>query len=325
MADPITWGLINLVRKGIKGVQTTLDGVSDKVSGLPDSLDADFTEVKSLINDTKQDIEVKLESLDQAINNVQILTSNTNSMVNDLLYDKNSSEWITDLETSGKASVTYSTPERMEYLFSLNSAVTNTKIDTLLFEYGLTNNLNVGLFYQALLGNVSGVTWSELTTFDSVCKNSSAFKKICDTNRSITLIKNNGSAFSTMANNYAFTESIIQASATALNTLKTNNLRVLRSRGYTGTEINKIAWVDHIEGTSNGNFDARWEWSYRTMDGQTHTGQTIGEGYNDSYGSYKSLTIQRFVNLVQVTSLKVSGGFSGDGTAYAYIYGTNVK
>lgn len=27
MADPITWGLINLVRKGIKGVQTTLDGL----------------------------------------------------------------------------------------------------------------------------------------------------------------------------------------------------------------------------------------------------------------------------------------------------------
>lgn len=27
MADPITWGLINLVKKGIKGVQTTLDGL----------------------------------------------------------------------------------------------------------------------------------------------------------------------------------------------------------------------------------------------------------------------------------------------------------
>lgn len=56
MADPITWGLINLVRKGIKSVQTTLDGVSDKVSGLPDSLDADFTEVKEAIADVKSDV-----------------------------------------------------------------------------------------------------------------------------------------------------------------------------------------------------------------------------------------------------------------------------
>lgn len=56
MADPITWGLINLVKKGIKSVQTTLDGVSDKVSGLPDSLDADFTEVKNAISEVKTDV-----------------------------------------------------------------------------------------------------------------------------------------------------------------------------------------------------------------------------------------------------------------------------
>lgn len=56
MADPITWGLINLVKKGVKGVQTTLDGVSDKVSSLPDSLDTDFTEVKEAIVDVKVDV-----------------------------------------------------------------------------------------------------------------------------------------------------------------------------------------------------------------------------------------------------------------------------
>lgn len=56
MADPITWGLLNLIKKRVKGVQTTLDGVSDKVSGLPDSLDADFTEVKEAIADVKVDV-----------------------------------------------------------------------------------------------------------------------------------------------------------------------------------------------------------------------------------------------------------------------------
>lgn len=56
MADPITWGLLNLIKKRVKGVQTTLDGVSDKVSSLPDSLDADFTEVKEAIADVKVDV-----------------------------------------------------------------------------------------------------------------------------------------------------------------------------------------------------------------------------------------------------------------------------
>lgn len=56
MADPITWGLINLVRKGIKGVQTAIDGVGDTVSELPASLETDFTEVKNEISGVKEDV-----------------------------------------------------------------------------------------------------------------------------------------------------------------------------------------------------------------------------------------------------------------------------
>lgn len=55
MADPITWGLINLVRKGIKSVQTAIDSVGDTVDGLPASLGTDFTEVKNAISDVKMD------------------------------------------------------------------------------------------------------------------------------------------------------------------------------------------------------------------------------------------------------------------------------
>lgn len=321
MADPITWGLLNLIKKRVKGVQTTLDGVSDKVSGLPDSLDADFTEVKSLISDTKEGIEVKLESLDQAINNIQILTSNTNSMVNDLLYDKNSAEWITDLETSGKSSVTYSTPDRMEYLFSLNSAVTNTKIDTLLFEYGLTNNLNVGLFYQALLGNVSGVTWSELTTFDSVCKNSAAFKKICNTNRAITLARNNNTAFNTMADNYSYTEAIIAGSSVAVNVMSKTTTEARYTSSTPSTVINKKCWLSQITGTQNSGFAVEWNWRYTTLDGLTHDG--VSQGKSSNYGGQSiTLTVNKFINKLEIISVSVKGSTS---SAYAPIIGTNVK
>lgn len=72
MADPITWGLINLVKKGVKGVQTTLDAVSDKVSGLPDSLDTDFTEVKNAISDVKTDTGTNLpQKMDAGITQVR--------------------------------------------------------------------------------------------------------------------------------------------------------------------------------------------------------------------------------------------------------------
>ena len=77
MADPITWGLINLVKKGVKGVQTTLDGVSDKVSGLPDSLDADFTEVKEAIADVKVDV----ENVNTAVGGVKEDTSSIKSSI----------------------------------------------------------------------------------------------------------------------------------------------------------------------------------------------------------------------------------------------------
>ena len=75
MADPITWGLINLVRKGIKSVQTAIDGVGDTVNNLPSSLETDFTEVKNAIAGVKTDV----GNVNTAVGNVNTAVSGVKS------------------------------------------------------------------------------------------------------------------------------------------------------------------------------------------------------------------------------------------------------
>ena len=93
MADPITWGLINLVKKGVKGVQTTLDGVSDKVSGLPDSLSADFTQVKQAIADVKTDVggvNTAVSNVNTAVSGVKTDVGSVNTAVSSVKEDTTS-------------------------------------------------------------------------------------------------------------------------------------------------------------------------------------------------------------------------------------------
>ena len=150
MADPITWGLINLVKKGVKGVQTTLDGVSDKVSGLPDSLDADFTDVKNAIDGVKTDTELiysSMQSLMLILNSLKAIGSETNAIVKDIYEGVQINEWIADLKQSGLQSTTYNTPERMNFLISYESAVLNTDVDDYLIKYVVENNKNSWTVY----------------------------------------------------------------------------------------------------------------------------------------------------------------------------------
>lgn len=271
------------------------------------------------------ELKVAVDAFGQTLNEVQRYANETNIVVKDIYNGTNAIDWISDLKTAGKSSVTYGNKERMEFLLTYSDAVNNTEINQYIFDYGIENNLNIGLFYQVLLGNEPGVTWESLTTFDAVCKNELAFKKVCDKTPAITLAKNNKTSFHTMAINYNYTESIITSSTVALGVLSKETKTVKHPQGYTGIELNEIAWVDKINVPAYGSFDARWTWKYKTIDDSTHTGECISAGYKSTYGSHKDLEIRRFVKLLEIQKLEVNDKFSYDKEADADIYGANIK
>lgn len=139
MADPITWGLINLVKKGVKGVQTTLDGVSDKVSGLPDSLSADFTQVKQAIADVKTDVggvNTAVSNVNTAVSGVKTDVGSVNTAVSSVKEDTTSIKDTVDTSTLLSADSVVKSVQRGVFSGSILLGYTNpttatvTKIST---------------------------------------------------------------------------------------------------------------------------------------------------------------------------------------------------
>lgn len=67
MADPITWGLINLVKKGVKGVQTTLDGVKNSVDTLPEDVQTKLDAFEVTIDELKKNVEDTLSDVQETV------------------------------------------------------------------------------------------------------------------------------------------------------------------------------------------------------------------------------------------------------------------
>lgn len=206
MADPITWGLINLVKKGVNGVQTTLDGVSDKVSGLPDSLDTDFTEVKNAISE----VDEKVVVLSSLIDNVQYIISSTNSIVKDILYGTQISEWITDLETGGESSTTYSDSSRMIALVKEPSATQNTNISAIIYKWAYNNSMLPDYFLSCTQND--SIAWSNFSNLDSICKNKDAFSAAVSVSVSADSVFAHQASRKTIFSNYSVTESVLSQS-----------------------------------------------------------------------------------------------------------------
>lgn len=201
MADPITWGLINLVKKGVKGVQTTLDGVSDKVSGLPDSLDADFTEVKNSVAGVKtdtSDIIAKIDAITDSINLIYTFANETNVIVKDILLGSNIAEWIDDLAENGTSSTTYKDTSRMNTLLKSSDACKNNTVNDYLFRYAYSNNL-VGLFCDTT--SDGSVDFSDITSFSSLL-NSDKVSAAFNNSTVCKCMANNTNSMIDMYNNY---------------------------------------------------------------------------------------------------------------------------
>lgn len=69
MADPITWGLINIVKKGVRGVQTTLDGVKNSVDTLPEDVQTKLDAFEVTIDELKKNVEDTLADVQETVEN----------------------------------------------------------------------------------------------------------------------------------------------------------------------------------------------------------------------------------------------------------------
>ena len=247
MADPITWGLINLVKKGVKGVQTTLDGVSDKVNGLPDSFDADFTEVKNAISE----VDSKIDSLSSVLSNMQYVISNTNAVVQDIYLGNQYSEWIKDLESNGTSSSTYIDSSKMNTLITYEPAVMSSSIDNYLLRYIIDNNKNAGSFFKIKLQDKTSNIWESLSTFDSICKNNYAYNILANDSTSFTLVIEEG-LFPTIYSNCSVTRNITKSSSVAKNILISKCEEKNESFGE-DRKIEAIGFVNTVRSNSGTN------------------------------------------------------------------------
>lgn len=163
-------------------------------------------------------LEAKIDGLDVDIEDLNELALTIKTTVDDVLNGTQLSDWISDLETSGKSSATYNDASRMNTLIANEGACKNTKINQHLFDWSVINN-RVGTFYNSGLGAVSGVTWSSILTPAQVSSNSSAFRAVAKNADMFTVFLNNATAKATLWTNSSVTESIL-ASGTANSVLK---------------------------------------------------------------------------------------------------------
>lgn len=148
-----------------------------------------------------------------AINNVQL-------RVDDIYFGNQISEWIEDLNSSGKNSLTYQDSVKMNTLISNTAACNDSRVAIYLLEWAIDNN-KVGIFYGSSVGDAGEITWDSLATLDSVMSNNAAFTEIANNYTAITASLNLKDGRDSIISNYSVTENIIRASDTSLSSLKT--------------------------------------------------------------------------------------------------------
>lgn len=261
------------------------------------------------------ELKVAVDAFGQTLNEVQRYANETNIVVKDIYNGTNAVDWITDLKTSGKSSVTYSSRDRMTFLFTYSEAVNNTDVNQHIFDYGVDNNLKIGGFYKVLCGVSSDFSWDELTTFDAVCKNDKAFTAICKNLKAVRLIIANQTAFNVMANNYAVTERIISTYSSgnvAYEEFKKKNKSFYFSGATDSkTEILKTpCWIAQIgeKGMYMSDVDIRITWEYTKMDGSIEVFSNVTSADDrGKYGELNETYPQCFVKKVDVLKVEYSG------------------
>ena len=150
-----------------------------------------------------------LNKQDEKLSKVYQFSNETNAVVKDILMGTQTSDWIKDLETNGTGSATYKDASRMETLIALEDACLNLNITSMLCEWAVDNN-KAGTYFGTVLGEVSGVNWSNLTSINSLSANSTALTEILTNTTTLDVFMNNAKCKQSLYINYSVSSEILK-------------------------------------------------------------------------------------------------------------------
>lgn len=164
-----------------------------------------------------------LKKLEQSMyaefNDVLAAISNVQLRVDDIYFGNQLSEWVSDLETFGKSSVTYQDASRMSTIVSSVDACKNENISTMILEWAVSNN-KVGTYFGSILNNPASVSWTSLSTPANVMGNSSAFTLIGKDTNALSKVMNNSNCKIQIYNQRGTTQNVIRSNSDILENLR---------------------------------------------------------------------------------------------------------
>ena len=240
----------------------------------------------------EQSMYAEFDDVLAAISNVQL-------RVDDIYFGNQLSEWVSDLETFGKSSVTYQDASRMSAIVSSVDACKNENISTMILEWAVSNN-KVGTYFGSILDNPTSVSWASLSTPANVIGNSSAFTLIGKDTNALSKVMNNSNCKVQIFNQRGTTESVIRSNSDIL-----ENLRKYKTQKKASIkDSNKVAeW--------NGNyfvFLVYFANDYKASGSVKMGSSTIWSGAPDG----TSENINKFANYLYIKGWYISGDYHYD-------------
>lgn len=221
----------------------------------------------------------EMESVYVDIDYIKETVADIKITVEDIYTGNQLSEWIDDLESFGSGSTTYRDAARMNTLITNYEACSNTAIDNHLFNWALVNN-KLGTFIGTALNNTS-VSWSSLTTPNSIAANSSAFAAMGRDSRVFGLYFENSTCKQCIWNNRSTVKSGLSAAQ--------NYLLTKAKTGWTRNTYRDKKWYVINIVTESDTGASTGYWYYTLYDTQVEKSLQLT-------GSSRTFSIREFIS-----------------------------
>lgn len=234
------------IKSKLDNLQTDVTTIDTNVDTINTNVDSLLEDVAELANDhdtllsDHQTIISKLNVLQTTVADIQGSTGTIIAICNDILLGRQISEWIADLAASGKSSATYADSSRMQTLIGNTDACKNVTVNQHILDWGIANN-KTGTFFNSYLSGTGGVSWSSLTTPNSIFTNATATKAIVNNYSLFEVVFANTTTRQNIFTNRSVTHSVIRNTPNAMTFLNDHSKAGQRiSSGISDTSLKGV-------------------------------------------------------------------------------------